>query len=386
MSNSRDIERLRALSGIKWKRWDDDVIPAWVADMDFATAPAIVDALRQMVDSSDFGYNLTSFDDSIPRLWADWSERRFRWRPDPEQTRVFSTTLQPIAVALSIATSPGDGVVLFTPVYAPFFGIVEGAGRELVEYKLDQTEWRIDIDALRAAITPGTRAMLLCNPHNPSGRAFDASELAAVAQIAEEFDLLVISDEIWQDFVYPGGASHIPFASLGPEAQARSVTVTAASKSFNLGGLSCAVAHLGSPQVAAGVAALPPHLLGGISALGAHATCAAWEHGASWLTTMTERLLANRDHLITRMAAELPGVHVQTPEATYLAWLDFRDTSIAADPAKHLLESGRVGLSSGPDFGAAGAGFARVNFATSAEILDEIVDRIARTVRNGSRT
>ncbi|MDP2233392.1 MAG: aminotransferase class I/II-fold pyridoxal phosphate-dependent enzyme [Actinomycetota bacterium] len=385
MNSSRDIERLRALSGIKWKRWDDDVIPAWVADMDFATAPAIVDALRQMVDSSDFGYNLTSFDDSIPKLWADWSERRFGWRPDPEHTRVFSTTLQPIAVALSIATSPGDGVLLFTPVYAPFFGIVEKAGRELVEYKLDQTEWRIDIDALRAAITPGTRAMVLCNPHNPSGRAFDASELAAVVQIAEEFDLLVISDEIWQDFVYPG-AEHIPFASLGPEALSRSVIVTAASKSFNLGGLSCAVAHLGSPKVAKGVAELPPHLLGGINALGAHATHAAWEHGEDWLATTTQTLRANRDHLMARMAAELPEVHVATPEATYLAWLDFRDTSFAADPAKYLLESGRVGLSPGPDFGVAGAGFARVNFATSVEILDEIVDRMVTTLRNGPCT
>jgi len=377
-----NAERLRALSGIKWRRFDDDVIPAWVADMDFPTAPAIIDALRVMVDSSDFGYNIVSFDDSIPEAWAEWSARRFAWRPDLERTRLFSTSLQAIAASLAASTSPGDGVLLFTPVYSPFFGMIEKSGRRLVEYRLDQTDWRIEAQALRASIDPGTRAIILCNPHNPSGRAFERSELTAVFELAEEHDLLVISDEIWQDFVYPGGTSHVPFAALSSEAARRSVVVTAASKSFSLGGLSCAVAYLGHAAVAEAVQAMPPHLLGGVNALGARATLEAWTHGESWLAETLETLSTNREHLKTRLSAELPAVRLSLPEATYLAWLDFRETDIAPDPAKELLERGRVGLSAGPDFGTAGQGFARLNFATYPEILDEIIDRIVRTVRS----
>ncbi len=376
-----DIERLRALSGIKWQRYGAEVIPAWVADMDFPTAPAIVESLRAMVAASDFGYNLTAFDDSIPKAWAEWSERHFGWRPDVERTKVFTSTLQPISAALMVATEPGDGVLLFTPVYPPFYGIVKKAGRRLVEYRLEESEWRIDAERLRSAIDVGTRAIVLCNPHNPSGRVFDREELSAIAAVAEERDLLVVSDEIWQDFVYTG-ARHIPFASLGPEAASRCVTVTSASKSFSLGGLSCAVAHLGAAVVAEKLAALPPHVLGGVNALGAHATLAAWTHGDAWLAETIATLQANRDHVIARLAAELPEVPVMTPEATYLVWLDFRGTRLAPDPAKFLLEEARVGLSPGPDFGTAGKGFARLNFATHRELLDEIVDRVVGAVRS----
>jgi len=382
MDHELHRERLRSLTGVKWRRFGDDVIPAWVADMDFATAPAIVAGLRAMVDASDFGYNMMSFDDTIPKAWSEWSARRFAWRPDPERIRVFSTSLQAIAAALSLGTSPGDGAVLFTPVYSPFFGMLEKGGRRLVEYRLDETEWRIDADALRAVVDSGTRALILCNPHNPSGRAFEVSELAAVLEVAEERDLLVISDEIWQDFVYPGHAPHVPFATLSEEAAARSVVVTAASKSFSLGGLSCAVAYIGHRTVAEGVEAMPPHLLGGINALGARATLEAWTHGESWLAETLDTLRTNREHLMARLSAELPAVRLSLPEATYLAWLDFRGTGIAGDPAAQLLERGRVGLSPGPEFGTAGQGFARLNFATYPGILDEIIDRIIDTVQS----
>jgi len=241
-----------------------------------------------------------------------------------------------------------------------------------------------DADALRAAIDPGTRAIILCNPHNPSGRVFDTTELEAVLEVAEERDLLVISDEIWQDFVYPGHAAHVPFASLGAGAADRSVVVTAASKSFSLGGLSCAVGYLGHPAVAKGVEAMPPHLLGNVNALGARATLEAWTHGEDWLADTLETLRTNRDHLVVRLSGELAAVRLNVPEATYLAWLDFRGTGIGADPAAHMLERGRVGLSAGPDFGVAGEGFARLNFATYPGVLDEIIDRMVAAVNAAS--
>jgi len=381
MNEPQDLARLRALSGVKWRRYGDDVIPAWVADMDFSTAPAIVEALREMVDASDFGYNFASFDDSIPRAWAARSSHRFSWEPGLDRIRVFSTSLQAIAAALAVCTSPGDGVVLTTPVYSPFFGMIEKSGRRVVEYPLDRTNWRIDRSALSEVIDSGTRAILLCNPHNPSGRVFERSELEIVLELAEEHDLLVVCDEIWQDLVYSDGPAHIPFASLCPAALERTVTVTAASKSFSLGGLSCAVAHLGHPDAAAGIEAMVPHVLGGVNALGARATLAAWEHGGEWLATTLSTLQGNRDHLLARVAAELPAVRVVVPEATYVAWLDFGETAVAADPATALLERGRVGLSPGPDFGAAGTGHARLNFATHREILDEIIDRIVAVAR-----
>lgn len=379
MTHRNDIERLRALTGIKWQRYGDDVIPAWVADMDFPTAPAIVSALREMVEASDFGYNMASFGDDIPKAWAAWSARRFGWEPDVERTRVFTTSLQAIAAAVHTGTKPGDGVALMTPVYPPFFHLITGANRRIVEYPLDRNGGRIDAESLRASLDNATTAIVLCNPHNPLGRAFSTPELEAVFDVAQERDLLVISDEIWQDIVYPG-VHHTMFASMSPAAQARTVTVTAASKSFSLGGLSCAVAHLGSETVFDRVCTLPPHLLGGVNALGARATLEAWAHGEPWLASTVETLHANRDHLIARLHAELPHVPVTTPEATYLAWLDFSHTSIAGDPAAALLETGRVGLSPGPDFGERGAGFARLNFATHREVLDQIIDRIVATV------
>lgn len=381
MESSTDLERLRALTGAKWQHYGPEVIPAWVADMDFPTAPAIVEALRGMVESSDFGYNGISFDQSVPQAWAEWSSRRHGWRPDLDRVRMFSNALQPIAAALSIGTVPGDGVILLTPSYPPFFGMIKGAGRRLIEYRLSEHGWRIDAHALQAVVDSQTRALILCNPHNPSGRSFDQAELETIAQVAQESDLLVISDEIWQDLVYSGGARHIPFASLSAATLERTVTVTSASKSFNLGGLSCAVAHLGHERVAAGVAAMTPHVLGGVSALGARATLTAWTQGEHWLDGTVETLRANRDHLMARVGSELPDVGVACPQATYLAWLDLRATRIASDPAAQLLERGRLALSPGADFGGTGTGFARLNFATHAELLDEIIDRLVTAIR-----
>jgi cystathionine beta-lyase len=378
MGVHEDIARLRSLAGIKWSYHEDDVVPTWVADMDLPTAPVVEGAIRELVDRGDLGYNFAAHE-RIPEAWAEWSERRHAWRPDTEHVRLFSNVLQPIAAALHVATDPGDGVVLNTPVYPLFFGLIEGGGRRIDECPLDPDGWRLDADLLRTVVDERTGAFLLCNPHNPSGRVLDEEELGAVAAVAEEHDLLVISDEIWQDLVFPG-ITHVPFASLSDDAAGRTITITAASKTFNLGGLNCAVAHVGSDDLLERLDALPPHLLGGVSSPGAAATLAAWTGGEPWLAETLELLRRNRDHLAERLATELPGVGFDVPEATYLAWLDFREFQLGPDPATQLLEDGRVALSSGPDFGAPGEGFARLNFATHREILDEILDRIAAAV------
>ena len=374
-----ELDRLRTLTCAKWNWFDADVIPAWVADMDLPPAPVAVDAVRALVERGDFGYNFAA-QQCLPDTYARRQTLRHGWTPDPDRTRVLCDVLQAVDVALWLHTKPGDGVVIFTPVYPPFFPAITGGHRRVIDCPLDPEGWRLDASVLRDAIDERTTAILLCNPHNPTGRAFTRDELTAVAEVAEERDLLVISDEIWADLVY-APAQHIPFAALSDAAAARTVTISAASKAFNLAGLRCAVAHFGSDDVFAGLEALPRHLLGGVSSPGAEATLAAWTAGEPWLEATRRHLEAMRDHARARLAAELPQVRVISPEATYLMWLDFRALGLGDDPAAWLLEHARVGLSAGPDFGEHGAGFARLNFATTEGILDAVLDRIVGAVK-----
>ena len=373
-----DLARLRSLTCIKWTHHDADVIPAWVADMDFAPPPVAVDAVRALVDRGDFGYNFAAHA-KVPEALAAWQLRRHGWSLDPKHVRLQCDVMQAVELAVWLNTGPGDGVVLFTPVYHPFFPAIESTGRRVVECPLTTPGWRIDPERLASAIDDTTRVILTCNPHNPTGRVFDAEELAAIAEVAEARDLVVISDEIWADIVHPG-AKHVPFASVSEAAAARTVTITAASKTFNLAGLCCAVAHIGHAGTAEAIAKLPGHVLGRPGTPGAEATLAAWTQGQPWLDVVSAHLTAQRDHLAARLAAELPQVGFEMPEATYLAWLDFREAGLGDKPAKVLLKDARVGLSGGLDFGPRGAGFARLNFATSRELLDEMVDRIGRVV------
>lgn len=378
MTWETEIERLRSLTCAKWTWFDPDVIPAWVADMDLAPAPVAVDAVRALLDRGDLGYNFAAAY-KVPEVFAERQQRRFGWRPDVERVRLFCDVMQAVETVLWLHTSPGDGVVLFTPVYHPFFHAIEGCGCRLVDVPLEPGSWRLDPERLEAAIDTGTRVILTCDPHNPSGRCFTRDELAAVAAVAERHDLLVISDEIWSDLVFTG-AQHIPFASLSEDVATRTVTVTAASKAFNLAGLRCAVAHVGHIQTAEKLAELPGHVLGAVSSPGAEATLAAWTLGDEWLGQTLSLLEGNRDRLAERLAAQLPGVGFALPESTYLAWLDFSEYGLGDDPAGALLERARVALSKGLDFGAEGAGYARLNFATHPSVLDEIVDRIARAL------
>ncbi|MDF1543197.1 MAG: aminotransferase class I/II-fold pyridoxal phosphate-dependent enzyme [Anaerosomatales bacterium] len=376
---SAELHRLRSLTSIKWTMHGHEVLPAWVADMDLPPAPVIVDAVQRLAARGDFGYNFDAAR-QLPGAFAAWQERRHGWRPDTGRLRLFCDVMQAVQTALWLATEPGDGVVIFTPVYPPFLSSVSSTGRRIVDCPLDpDAGWRLDPDRLASAIDERTRVVLLCSPHNPTGRIFTPDELAAVAELAERHDLVVISDEIWGDLAHPG-ASFRPFASLGPVAAARTFTVGAASKAFNVAGLRCAVAHVGDERIEAGLAALPDHLLGAVGSPGAEATLAAWTQGEAWLEATREHLAAQRNHLASRLSDELPEVGFALPEATYLAWLDPRPYGLGDDPARWLLEHARVALSSGPDFGLHGAGYARLNFATSREILDEILDRVVAAI------
>lgn len=372
-----DEARCRARRGIKWSKYGADAVPAWVADMDFDPPGPVLDAIRAHTDRGDLGYGPFAAD--LVGHYADWQDRQHGWRPDEERIRAYTSALHALEVALWNTTERGDGVVVFTPIYYPFLDAIADSGRRRVDVPLDPDGWRLDAERLDAAIDDTTRVILFCNPHNPTGRVFDTDEVAAVADVAERHDLLVISDEIWGELVHPG-AVHRPLAICDERFRGRLITLGSASKTFNLAGLRTAVAHIDHAPLLDVLATMPGHLHGSPSTLGIVGTVTAWTECDDWLAGVRRTITARRDQLAGRLEADLPMVGFDLPEATYLAWLDFRGTGLGDDPADALLERAGVVLSSGPKFGPNGAGFARVNFATSEAILDEIVDRIASVV------
>ncbi len=369
--------RCRVRVGVKWSKHGSDVLPAWVADMDFDPPAPVLDAIRGHVDRGDLGYG--PFAGELVEHYASWQERRHGWRPEVGGLRAFTSALHALETALWNTTERGDGVVVFTPIYYPFLDAIADSGRRRVDVPLDPDGWRISPDRLAASIDDTTRVILFCTPHNPTGRVFDDEEVAAVAEVAERHDLLVITDEIWGELVHPG-AVHRPLAICDERFRGRLVTLGSASKTFNLAGLRTAVAHIDHAPLIAALAAMPGHLGGSPSSLGIVGTVTAWTECDEWLVAARRTITARRDQLARRLAQDLPSVGFDLPEATYLGWLDLRHTGLGDDPAQTLLEHFGVALSSGPKFGPDSAGFARINFATSEQILDRVVDRIAEAV------
>ena len=359
---------------MKWAK-HGDALAAWVADMDFDPPEVVTEALREIIDAGDLGYRFVAEPDEV---FSDWQMSQHGWCPDPRRTKVFTTALHALETVLWNTTDPGDGVVVFMPIYHPFLHAIRDSGRRRVEVALDPFEWRLDVERLEAAIDDTTRLVLFCNPHNPTGRVFDREEIAAVAEVAERHDLLVVSDEIWGDLAFD--KPHVPAALADERFAGRLVTISAASKSFNLAGLRCAVAHLDHPPFEDRLASMPGHILGGPSSLGRTATVAAWQHGKPWLDAACTEIRARRDLLAERLANEVPEVGFAAPEGTYLGYLDLRRTGLGDDPAKRLLTEHRLALSPGHQFGDQGVGWARINFATTEEILDLVVDRLVGAV------
>lgn len=376
-----DEEWCRSRVGVKWTKHGPGVVPAWVADMDFDPPTPVLEALRGHVDRGDLGYG--PFANELAEHYANWQDRQHGWRPDTERIRPFTSTLHALEVALWNTTEPGDGVVVFTPIYYPFLDAIADSGRRRVDVPLDRDGWRIDPDRLAAQIDDTTRVILFCNPHNPTGRVFDGEEVAAVAEVAERHDLLVITDEIWGELVHPG-AAHRPLAITDERFSGRLITLGSASKTFNLAGLRTAVAHIDHVPLLDALAAMPGHLQGSPSSLGVVGTITAWTECDDWLAAVRRTVTARRDQLARRLATDVPSVRFDGSQATYLCWLDFAQTRLGDDPARVLLDRSGVALSSGPLFGPNGAGFARVNVATSEKILDAVVDRIAAAVDQSS--
>jgi cystathionine beta-lyase len=350
--------------------------------MDYPIAPAIRAVLERALEYDDFGYPAGRFERAVPEAFAERMGRSFSWNVDPARVVVLSDVVQGLYLALLAFTEPGDGVSIQTPIYPPFLISVRDTGRRLVTTPLLDSGAQLGIDLARLrSESAGVRALMLCHPHNPTGRVFTRAELESLAALAIERDWVVLSDEIHADLAHPGHP-FVPFASLGPEVAERTVTFTSATKAFNIAGLRCAVAHFGSSALQRRFEdVLPAHVRGGIGILGQHCTIAAWRDSDGWLSEVKEQLDGQRRWLIQRLRQELPEIRVYLPEATYLAWLDLSSLALEPSPAEFFRREAKVALSDGGWFGPGFESCARLNFATSRGVLSEIVERMVRAVR-----
>lgn len=372
------LELLRTRHSAKWTKYDPDVLPAWVAEMDFALALPVREVLQQAIARDDTGYAMPG---RLNTAFAGFVGRRFGWEVDPDQVRLVADVMSGVGELLNALTEPGGRVVVNPPVYPPFFIFTRLIGREIVEVPLlPEDGWGLDLDRLEAEFASGAQAYLLSNPHNPTGTPFAGEQLRAVGDLAAMHGVTVISDEVWAPMTMPG-ATHVPFLSLGGGAAESGVAISSASKSWNIAGLKAAVIVTSSELMRSALdEKLPPHIGVHAGHLGVLASIAAFEHGEEWLDALVLHLDRNRGALGELLAEHLAGVGYVPPDAGYLAWLDCRELGLGDNPAEAFLERGRVALSEGPPFGEQGRGWARLNFGTSSALLEEAVRRMASAV------
>ncbi|WP_374968767.1 MalY/PatB family protein [Terrabacter sp. BE26] len=367
-----DLRRSR--TSVKWGVHGPDVIPMWIAEMDSAPCQAVVDAVSAAVGRGDTGYALT---EAYAAEVASFADAEWGWAFDPESTKRVADVLTGVTHLLRLFTDEGGPVVVSPPVYNAFYDVIAACGRRTVEAPLGP-DHRLDLDRLAAVfaeVTAGGHraAYLLSNPHNPTGTVHSPGELAELARVADAHGVRVVSDEIHGPLVLPP-STFTPYLSLpGTE---RGVTVTSASKAWNLAGLKAAILVPGAEAVA-DLRRLHPFVTFGASHLGVIAQTAAFRDGREWVHRLVCELDTNRRLLSRLVSEQLPGVRLVAPESTYLAWLDLRALGLGDDPAAELVRRARVALSSGPTFGSGGVGHARLNFGTSPEVIREAIGRIA---------
>ena len=371
------LEQLRERSSEKWREYPSDVLPLFVAETDFALAPEITRALERAVAIGDTGYIASRT--PLPEAFAGFASRRFGWSPDPARMRPTADVSMGIVEILRRVTSPGDRVIVNPPVYPPFYELVTEAGAVVERVPLRDTgsAWELDLDGIRRSLEAGARAILLCNPHNPTGTAHSAASLAALAALAAEHDAAVVSDEIHAPLVQPG-TGFAPFLSVSDAARGIGYAVVSASKAFNLAGLKCALMVTASDRTTGLVRDLPVEVEWRTGQFGLLAAVAAFSPASDrWLDELLVTLDENRRLLADLLAEHLPQARYRIPDAGYLAWIDLSALGWGDNPSRRILREAKVALHFGPAFGAEGAGHVRLNFGTSPEILTEAIERIA---------
>ena len=377
----------RRTNSVKWDFCDccfgvDDLLPMWVADMDFPAPPAVVEAIAEVARHGIYGYS------DMPDTYYDsiesWSKRRYGYAFARDTLSYTPGVITGLNVAIQTFTKPGDGVIIQPPVYPPFYAAVQRNGRMVQENTLvpGRDGYEMDFDGLEALIGPRTRMIALCSPHNPLGRVWTRRELERVADIALRHELLVFSDEIHCDLLLDG-RRHVPFASLSPEVAQITMTGFAPSKTFNIAGLKASVIATANPRLKREFDQVQEATFGLYNAniFAIRALEVAYERGEAWLDSLLPYLTANADRAAGFVSAELPGVRCYRPEGIFLLWLDFRELGLDQERLRQLVFcNAKVGLNDGPSFGAGGEGHMRLNFGCPRSVLDEGLSRLKSAI------
>ena len=372
------------------RKWDarqevfgrEDLLPMWIADMDFCSPPAVAEAVKRRAAHCIYGYPARL--KSYYSAFTGWADRRYGWQVDPSWLLTTPGVVPAINAAILAFTEPGDGVLIQPPVYPPFFSCPRLNGRRVVENPLQEDSdgtWRIDFDDLRRKLELRPKLFVLCSPHNPVGRVWSRAELQQVANLCLENEVLMFSDEIHGDLLL-GNRRHTPLASLGPEVAARTITCTAPSKTFNIAGLYTSTVVVSSPSLRARLA----HMLDALDICGGNvfgivAFEAAYNHGEEWLGELLPYLEDNAVFMRAFLAKKIPQLRMSMPESTFLAWLDCRTLGLAQPELREFfVTKARVGLNDGRTFGESGEGFMRLNFGCSRKTLIEGLERIEQAI------
>ena len=378
-----NLAELQSHRSEKWRGFAADVLPLPVAEMDFPVAQPIRDLLTEMISKSDLGYL-----GSIPELgqgFAQFAGRRWNWEVDPLQVRAATDVGVAVVEVLRVFTNPGDSILVNSPVYQNFYNWINETKLTLVDVPFERTgdesanPWELNWDGIEKAYAAGLKVHLLCSPHNPLGRIYTKEELLRIVALAKRYDVLVISDEIHAPLTFKGN-TFVPMLSLGADAESVSVTVTAASKGWNIAGLKCAIIVSQNEVINARLATMPMAVHFRASLLGGFATAIAFAEGEIWLDSVIENLDHNRHMLKDLLNSQLPSVRYHIPDNSYLGWLDLEALNLGEDPSVTLLEKGRVGFNAGHIYGKQCSQYVRFNFATSPTIITEAVHRIARAI------
>ena len=378
-----NLAELQSHRSEKWRGFAADVLPLPVAEMDFPVAQPIRDLLTEMISKSDLGYL-----GSIPELgqgFAQFAGRRWNWEVDPLQVRAATDVGVAVVEVLRVFTKPGDSILVNSPVYQNFYNWINETKLNLVDVPFERTgdesanPWQINWDGIEKAYAAGLKVHLLCSPHNPLGRIYTKEELLRIVALAKRYDVLVISDEIHAPLTFKGN-TFVPMLSLGADAESVSVTVTAASKGWNIAGLKCAIIVSQNEVINARLATMPMAVHFRASLLGGFATAIAFAEGEIWLDSVIENLDHNRHMLKDLLNSQLPSVRYHIPDNSYLGWLDLEALNLGEDPSVTLLEKGRVAFNAGHIYGKQCSQYVRFNFATSPTIITEAVHRIARAI------
>ena len=371
----------RSTESQKWQHYEADVLPLWVADMDFPSPAPVIRALTERVHHGVFGY--TTEPEELRQVIVERLARLYQWRVQPEEVLIMPGVIHGVNLACRMLGSPGEGALVQPPVYTPILQAPGYAGLQCQEAVLTRSQeghYEIDWETFETAITPQTRLFILCNPHNPVGRVYRKEEIAHMAEICLRHGVVVCSDEIHCDLIF-SGHRHFPIASLDREIAQNTVTLMSPTKTFNIAGLQCSFAIVPNEKLRQKLQGSMRGLVMWVNLIGLNAALAAYRDGQEWLDQVLAYMELNRDFLFDYVHNQLPELSMAKPEGTYLAWLDCRNTAIQGNPFEFLLKEARVAFNDGMTFGGGGEGFVRLNFACSRQVLSQALDRVKDAVR-----